>query len=72
MFSIVQQAMLGSQVLAGTSWIDGDTPNRWLILPQVHVNGDNASFVWDAMSFNQLLLEEYSVKISDGSGNPAD
>lgn len=72
LFSIVQHAMLGSQVLAGTSWIDGDTPNRWLILPQVHVNGDNASFVWDAMSFNQLLLEEYSVKISDGSGNPAD
>ncbi|WP_373175043.1 choice-of-anchor J domain-containing protein [Prevotella merdae] len=72
LFSIEQNAMLGSRVLAGTSWIDGDTPNRWIILPQVHVNSDNASFVWDAMSFNPLLLEEYSVKISDGSGNPAD
>ena len=24
------------------------------------------------MSFNQLLLETYRVKVSDGSGNPAD
>ncbi len=71
LFSIEQHPMLGSQVLAGTSWIDGATPNRWLILPQVHVNSENASFVWDAMSFNQLLLEDYTVQISDGSGDPA-
>lgn len=71
-FNIEKHAMLGEHVLAGTSWIDGATPDRWLILPKVHVNSENACFVWDAMSFNQLLLETYRVKVSDGSGNPAD
>lgn len=71
-FNIEKHAMLGEHVLAGTSWIDGATPDRWLILPKVHVNSENACFVWDAMSFNPLLLETYRVKVSDGSGNPAD
>lgn len=71
-FNTEKHAMLGEHVLAGTSWIDGATPDRWLILPKVHVNSENACFVWDVMSFNQLLLETYRVKVSDGSGNPAD
>lgn len=72
LFKIEKHAMFGEQLLAGTSWIDGATPDRWLILPQVHVSSDNACLAWDAISFNQLLLEDYRVKISDGSGNPAD
>ena len=72
LFKIQKHEMFGEYLLAGTSWIDGATPDRWLILPQVHVSGENACLVWDAMSFNQMLLEDYRVKISDGSGNPAD
>lgn len=72
LFEIQKHEMLGEQLLAGTTWIDGATPDRWLILPQVQVTGENACLAWDAMSFNQMLLEDYRVKISDGSGNPAD
>lgn len=71
-FNLENHAMYGEHVLAGTSWIDGATPDRWAILPQVKVTGDNAYFAWDANSFNQSLLESYNVKVSDGSGNPAD
>lgn len=71
-FNIENHAMYGEHVLAGTSWIDGATPDRWAILPQVKVTGDNAYFAWDANSFNTRLLENYNVRISDGSGDPAD
>lgn len=72
-FNIDNHAMLGQHLLAGTSWIDGATPDRWVILPQVKVTDENAYFAWDANSFNQYgYLEDYSVKVSDGSGNPAD
>lgn len=72
-FNIGKHEMLGEHMLAGTSWIDNvSAPDRWLILPQVHVSSENSYFAWDATSFNQMLLEEYNVKISDGSGNPAD
>ncbi|HCD78243.1 MAG TPA: hypothetical protein DEQ27_08180 [Prevotella sp.] len=72
-FNIEKNYMLGEHVLAGTSWIDNvSAPDRWIILPQIHVASEDAVLAWDAMSFNQLLLEDYNVKISDGSGNPAD
>ena len=71
-FDIEKHAMLGEHMLAGTSWIDNATPDRWAILPQVKVEGDDAYLAWDALSFNENLLESYNIKISDGSGNPAD
>lgn len=72
-FNIEKNEMLGEHVLAGTSWIDDvSSPDRWIILPKIHVSGDDAALAWDAMSFNQNMLEDYNVKISDGSGNPAD
>ena len=70
-FNIEKHAMLGEHMLAGTSWIDNATPDRWVILPQMHVEGD-VYLAWDALSFNQNLLESYNVKVSDGSGDPAD
>ena len=42
------------------------------MLPRVNVTGDNAYLVWDANSYNPFHLETYRVKISDGSGDPAD
>ena len=72
-FNIENHAMLGEHLLAGTSWIDGvDKADRWVVLPRVNVTGDNAYLVWDANSYNPFHLETYRVKISDGSGDPAD
>ncbi len=70
---VESHAMYGNHVLAGTSWIDGvSNVDRWVILPQVKVSGSNCYLAWDASSGNPNYLETYKVKISDGSGNPAD
>ncbi len=72
-FNIEKHETLGEYLLAGTSWIDGaDKADRWVVLPRVNVTGDNAYLVWDANSYNPFHLETYRVKISDGSGDPAD
>lgn len=66
-------SMYGNSVFAGTSWIDNvSSADRWVILPQFKVNSENTYLVWDASSGNQNHLESYKVKVSDGSGNPAD
>lgn len=70
---VESHSMYGNHVLAGTSWIDGvSNVDRWVILPQVKVSGDNCYLAWDASSGNTKYLETYKVKISDGSGDPAD
>lgn len=72
-FNIESHKMLGEHMLAGTSWIDNaSSANRWVILPQFKVTGDNCYLVWDANSYNPSYLESYKVKVSDGSGDPAD
>lgn len=72
-FNLGKHEMLGEHLLAGTSWIDGATPDRWIILPQVKVTDENTYFAWDANSFNAYgNLDSYNVKVSDGSTNPAD
>lgn len=65
--------MYGQHLLAATSWLDGTTKaDRWVILPRFTVTGPNAYFAWDASSGNNLYLEDYCVKVSDGSGKPQD
>lgn len=65
--------MYGNHVLGGTSWLNGaSAADRWVILPQITVNDADSYFVWDASSGNPVYLENYKVKVSDGSGNPAD
>ena len=72
-FNLGNHEMLGEHLLAGTSWIDGATPDGWIILPQVKVTDENTYFAWDANSFNAYgNLASYNVKVSDGSTNPAD
>ncbi len=72
-FNLEKHDMLGEYLLAGTSWIDSvSSVDRWVVLPRITVNSEDTYLVWDANSFNQLYLETYRVKVSDGSGDPAD
>lgn len=61
----LQHYLLGNHALAVCSWIDNAwSTDRWVVLPQFHVNGENAHFVWDAVSYNPDYLEKYIVKVS--------
>ena len=56
--------LLGHYALAVNTWFEAPgTADRWVILPQIKVNGD-ACFVWNANSFNPDFLEHYEVKVS--------
>lgn len=71
--NIEKHAMLGEHLLGGSSWLDNNvTANRWVILPQLHPNSADTYLVWDANSSNNLYLEDYNIKVSDGSGVPSD
>ncbi len=68
LFKVGQHPMLGTQVLAGTSWIDGvDKANRTVILPKVDITTEDSYFVWDANSYNPSFFERYSVDIQDNT-----
>jgi len=69
----VEGAMYGNYIFAGNTWIDGvASADRWLILPKVEVGEGDSYFVWDASSGNSIYRENYQVKVSDGSMEPAD
>lgn len=65
-----EHPMLGTQVFAGTSWIDGvKKADRSVILPAVDVASETSYFVWDANSFNPGFLERYSVRVQDNTSS---
>lgn len=72
--NIEKHAVLGEHMLIGTSYMTdkSKSANRWVILPQFHINGENTYLVWDANSINPLYLEDYYVKVSSSSPNPKD
>lgn len=66
-FSIQKHNVLGERMLAACSWFTSPgSADRWVVLPQVEVTGENAWFAWDANSYNPDHLEDYRVKVSDG------
>ncbi len=70
LFKVSEHPMLGTQVLAGTSWIDGvDKANRTVILPAVDIVSEDSYFVWDANSYNSSCLERYTVDIQDNTSS---
>ncbi len=70
LFPVSEHPMLGTKVLAGTSWIDGvDKANRTVILPAVDITSEESYFVWDANSYNPSFLERYSVDIQDNTSS---
>ncbi len=70
LFKVSQHPMLGTQVFAGTSWIDGvDKADRTVILPAVDITNEESYFVWDANSYNPSFLERYTVDIQDNTAS---
>ncbi len=65
---VAPHPMLGAQVFAGTSWLDGtDKANRTVILPAVNIVTEDSYFVWDANSIDPNFLERYSVDVQDNT-----
>ncbi len=70
LFNIVNHNVLGEYLLAGTSWLSGtDQADRWLILPNVHIEGAESYLVWDAYSYNEQYLEDYQIMASATDDN---
>ncbi len=69
-FNVSAHPILGTKVLAGTSWIDNvDKADRTIILPAVDIVSENSYFVWDAASYNPSFLERYSVQVQDNTSS---
>lgn len=68
LFSIADHNLLGSNVLAVNTWFtDATRADRWIVLPQQHVNGDFAHFALTAMSFNPYVGEDnFDLCVSTG------
>ncbi len=65
---VASHPILGTQVLAGTSWLDGtDKANRTVILPAVNIVTEDSYFVWDANSIDPDFLERYTVDVQDNT-----
>lgn len=72
LFNIVEHEVFGEYLLAGTSWLNGtDQADRWLILPQVCIDGPDSYFVWDGYSYNKTYLEDYQIMVSESDDNTA-
>ena len=66
-FNIVEHFLLGEHVLAVNTWFTEDrSADRWIVLPQLTVTGENAHFSWAANSYNKSYPEYYQVKVSTG------
>lgn len=68
LFAIGDHYLLGSKVLAVNTWYTDDTrADRWIVLPQQNVTGDNAHFAMTAMSFNPTFGEDnFDICVSTG------
>ena len=64
----------GNFMYCATSYFTDTTipANRWLVLPEVEVRGEEADFVWMAASFGAKYPETYSVLISEKEDQTAD
>ncbi len=68
-FRIGAHEMLGSYMLAGTTWLDGVyKADRSIILPAFDVLNEDSYFVWDAKSYSSFL-ESYGVMIQDNGAS---
>ncbi len=55
----------GNYMLGISSWFESaGYADRWVVLPQVKVNSDDACFVFNAGSTNAYISEKYSIKVS--------
>lgn len=61
----LEHPVLQTRALAVNTWFtESGSADRWIVLPRMTVNSENACFVWNANSFNPNYLEKYEVKVS--------
>ncbi len=61
----ISNTILGSHALAVNTWFtESVSADRWVVLPQMTVTGDNAHFVWNSNSINSDYREKYVVAVS--------
>ncbi len=66
----LEHFLLGTKALAVNTWFtDNTTADRWIVLPQMTVTGENAYFVWNANSYNPSYPEKYEISISESEDN---
>ncbi|MDE6612138.1 MAG: choice-of-anchor J domain-containing protein, partial [Muribaculaceae bacterium] len=61
--------LYGSNVFAICTWFDDAsvTADRWLVLPQMHINGENSHLVWDCSSMSAQDYDDYDICVSTGN-----
>ena len=66
--NIGEHQYLGNHVLGGSTYMnDNATPDRYCILPRVHVDSEDACFVWTSGATSPYFSESYRIKASDSS-----
>ena len=66
--NIGEHQYLGNHVLGGSTYMNDDaTPDRYCILPRVHVDSEDACFVWSSGATSPYFSESYKVKASDST-----
>lgn len=65
-FTVRDHYLYGRKVLAVcTAFTDPSAKaDRWFVLPQIHVSGDDAHLIWDASSLGDTELEDYDICVS--------
>jgi hypothetical protein len=58
----------GEHMLGMTCWFtEAGYADRWVVLPQVHVDSEDSYFVWNVGSLDANYDEKYSIEVSAGS-----
>lgn len=66
--NIGEHKYLGNHVLGGSTYMNDEaTPDRYCILPRVHVDSEDACFVWSSGATSPYFSESYKVKASDSA-----
>lgn len=67
--SVQDHYLYNKTVLAACTWFSDATQmaDRWLVLPQIHVSGEDCHLAWDASSFSTTDYENYEVCVSTGN-----
>ena len=66
--NIGEHQYLGNHVLGGSTYMNDDaTPDRYCILPRVHVDSEDACFVWSSGATSPYFSESYKVKASNST-----
>lgn len=67
-YQLSTHPVLGTHALAVNTWFTDNTQaDRWVVLPQMTVTGDDAHFVWNSNSTNNNFREKYEVGVSTTS-----